>query len=327
MARALEAACIGDLVNDEAAKPRCSQTTRESVLVFDDTRGDMTFVNPTWTGWTRPVSKSATLVGGNNDESCAGCGCPPLPRSVWPRGDERCDRLSAISVLRPATHGRELPRTVRMSTEATQSRWVRDLGAVRNLRHSGIVKFVKSVRIGASGLTRAPAPHNDRNGCPHARDAAECRADLAPPDHSFRPLEIDLEPAAGAQPAHASIRPCLRKRGQKMDLSGVALEEHLDHACRHAEVAVDLKRRVRIEEVGVHAASAAIARIRCVDELEQILQQCERAIAIEQARPMIDLPGEAPSRAAIAAQLVRSANRSEELRCPRCDVPARMQSE
>src|SRR4249920_3061806 len=42
---------------------------------------------------------------------------------------------------------------------------------------------------------------------------------------------------------------------------------------------------------------------------------------------MIDLPGEAPSRAAIAAQLVRSANRSEELRCSRCDVPARMQSE
>ena len=97
----------------------------------------------------------------------------------------RCDRLSAISSFGDRLHTEGVaaaPDGRDVDERATQSRWVRDLGAVRNLWHSGIVKFVKSVRIGAFGRTRAPAPHNDRNGRSHARDAAECRADLAAPE-------------------------------------------------------------------------------------------------------------------------------------------------
>ena len=47
-----------------------------------------------------------------------------------------------------------------------------------------------------------------------------------------------------------------RQRGQQVELAGMALQQHLGDAGRRAEVAVDLKRRVRVEQVGVDATAA-----------------------------------------------------------------------
>jgi hypothetical protein len=46
-----------------------------------------------------------------------------------------------------------------------------------------------------------------------------------------------------------SARPRLRQRRQQVDLAGVALRQHLDDAGGGAEVAVDLERRVGVEQL------------------------------------------------------------------------------
>ena len=49
----------------------------------------------------------------------------------------------------------------------------------------------------------------------------------------------------------------------------MALHEHLDQTGRHTEIAVDLERRMRIEEVRIHAAAAVVIDIGVIDELQQ----------------------------------------------------------
>ena len=106
----------------------------------------------------------------------------------------------------------------------------------------------------------------------------------------------------------------------------MALRQHLDDAGGGAEVAVDLEGRVGVEQVGVDAAPAAIVRRAGLDQREQPRQQLERALAVEQARPLVDLPAHAPARGLVAAQLVRTAHRREQRRRRRGDVPARVEA-
>ena len=64
---------------------------------------------------------------------------------------------------------------------------------------------------------------------------------------------------------------------------------------RAAEVAVDLERRMRVEEVGQRAV------------LEQVRQQVVGVVAVVEAGPEVDLPGHAPAGAAVAAAFERLA--------------------
>src|SRR3972149_1213555 len=82
---------------------------------------------------------------------------------------------------------------------------------------------------------------------------AELRLDGDLLEFAILPLEVDLEAAAGAEARHRTGRPGLRQCGQKVELAGVTLQEHLRDACRAAEVSVDLERRMRAEQVRVHA--------------------------------------------------------------------------
>ena len=159
----------------------------------------------------------------------------------------------------------------------------------------------------------APRPHGDRRA--DARDAAQPRAQLGARQRAARPRQVDLEAAAQADAAHLARWPRRRQRRQQVDLAGVALRQHLDDAGGGAEVAVDLERRVGVEQVGVDAAAAAIVRRAGVDEGEQPRQQLERALAIEQPRPLVDLPGQAP-----AGALRRRAARA--IAAPRRTAPA-----
>ena len=81
-------------------------------------------------------------------------------------------------------------------------------------------------------------------------------------DFAVLPLDVHGEPAAGAQALDAAGRPGAGQRGQEMDqeraiaLADVALQQHLGDAGAGAEVAVDLERRVGVEQVGIQAAAA-----------------------------------------------------------------------
>src|ERR1039458_1474653 len=63
------------------------------------------------------------------------------------------------------------------------------------------------------------------------------------------PGDSHLEPAAGAQPLHRPVRPCLWQGGQQLHETCVALEQHLRNPGRGAKVAINLEWRIAVEEV------------------------------------------------------------------------------
>ena len=69
----------------------------------------------------------------------------------------------------------------------------------------------------------------------------------------------------------------------------MALQEHFRDAGRHTEVAVDLERRMRVEEVRIGV------------ELEEVLHDEEGVVAVLHPRPEIHFPAEAPAGGHVAA--------------------------
>src|SRR5205085_2712641 len=80
-----------------------------------------------------------------------------------------------------------------------------------------------------------------------------------------------------------------------------------------AEVAVYLERRVGVEEVRVDAAAAAARGVLSVDGRERGAQEFVGALAVEQTRPEVYLPSEAPARAGVAADFERPSGCREQL--------------
>ena len=85
----------------------------------------------------------------------------------------------------------------------------------------------------------------------------------------------------------------------------VALEEHLGDARSGAEVAVDLERRVGVEQVRQGVPGQGL------DE------HLVGVVAVEQAGPEVDLPGLGPAGAAVAAEDQRLPRGLEESRACR----------
>ena len=63
------------------------------------------------------------------------------------------------------------------------------------------------------------------------------------------PTQINFYSAARAKPFYRSFGPHSRKRRQKTNFSGVALEQHFSHSGGAAKVPIDLKRGVIVQEV------------------------------------------------------------------------------
>ena len=131
---------------------------------------------------------------------------------------------------------------------------------------------------------------------------------------SLLPLDVHLERAPGAETADASRRPGGGEGGEEIDhrrpsvgRAAVGLHQHLRDAGGHAEVAVDLEGRVGVEQVGVDAAAARVARARRVDEPEQVADEAVRVVAVAEARPQVDLPGHRPAGAVVARAAPASA--------------------
>ncbi len=77
-----------------------------------------------------------------------------------------------------------------------------------------------------------------------------------------------------------------------MNLTVLALKQHLGDTCSCAKVSVDLKRRMQIKQVG----RGSLGR-------EQITKQFMRSISLLQPRPEVDLPCQAPARGNVAANI------------------------
>src|SRR5690606_22735374 len=103
-------------------------------------------------------------------------------------------------------------------------------------------------------------------------------------------------------------------------------EQHLGDPGRRSEIAVDLEGRVSVQQIGVHAAPGGSAPPE-VDRRQELLQAFVRLFAIEQTRPKVHLPGQAPARPFVGAELQRLAARRPKgrIRTPG-DLPARMQA-
>ena len=69
------------------------------------------------------------------------------------------------------------------------------------------------------------------------------------PELSGLPYEADANVAPGAEAANLAIRPRRRQGGQQVELSGMALQEHLRDACAASEVTVYLEGWVIVKEV------------------------------------------------------------------------------
>src|SRR5688572_29277086 len=163
---------------------------------------------------------------------------------------------------------------------------------------------------------------------PNAHPSGPRGSEPCLPHRTVLPVDVHLDPSARPQPAHPTGRPRGWQRRKQVDLSGVALEEHLGDPRRRAEVAVDLKRRVRVEQVGVDTAAAGVVRGRAPRRLEQVGEDYERVVAVAHARPEVGLPRHRPAGRLVAADLHRAARRGVELRRPLArDLAAGMDAE
>ena len=88
----------------------------------------------------------------------------------------------------------------------------------------------------------------------HMQRLSEQRTNLRALEGAIVPRQVDLESAARSEACDSACRPRCGQSRQQADLSLVALQQHLGDCRRAAEVAVDLKRRMRIEHIGVSAS-------------------------------------------------------------------------
>ena len=130
----------------------------------------------------------------------------------------------------------------------------------------------------------------------------------------FRPAtEYPPEISPRTQAGDPAGGPGFGQRRQQLDFAGVGLQQHLADAGGVAEVAVDLERRVGVEEVCVHAAAVPVVHARVADEPQQVADEFVGAVAVVQARPEVDLPGGAPAGAHVAARVERDPRRLGQL--------------
>ena len=87
-----------------------------------------------------------------------------------------------------------------------------------------------------------------------------------------------------------------------MDLTRVALDEHFTVSGGCSKVAIDLERRMRIEQVWIYTGTAlAVDSFRLTNHSQQISQHGVGAIAIPESGLEIDFPGATPTGALLAA--------------------------
>src|SRR5215470_2786494 len=100
-----------------------------------------------------------------------------------------------------------------------------------------------------------------------------------------------------------------------MNLAGVRLQQHLsDSGCR-SEIAIDLKWRMSIEQIGVYAAAAVVSNVFYENWCQRFPQKQIGMIAFEHSCPKIDFPRQTPTGANVAAHFQTLLRRCKQLGC------------
>ncbi len=157
--------------------------------------------------------------------------------------------------------------------------------------------------------------HRHGARCTQSRGPARPRMQHRLGQYAARPGHIDLEAAARQQTPDTAVRQAGRQRGQQMQLVVLALHEPFRDPGRGTEVAVDLERRMEIEQVGRRPLGC-----------EQVGQQLMGTLALLESCPEVDLPGERPAGARVPALHQGRPGGGEQLgRTGAADLVARMQ--
>ena len=119
------------------------------------------------------------------------------------------------------------------------------------------------------------------------------------------PADVHRIAAARAQAAHRAVRPRRRQRGQQVDLAALALQQHLGDPRGSAEVAVDLERRVGVEQVRVGAPALVLRLARTPARTAGACAACgrrgRRRAAAPRARSSTPWPSPCRRRRAVRA--------------------------
>ena len=176
------------------------------------------------------IDRAQTAVGVDlEDGNARGCLSGRLvPQRLEPCGREQDERKQRVFITIVSPDARGLPPRIRAQVIANQRE--------------------RRTAAGLEGAQRVAAAHTQR--------LSEQRTNGRALECAVLPRQIDLEPAARSQAGDVTVRPRRRKRRQQANLSLVTLQQHLGDCRRAAEVAVDLKRRVRVEHVGVGTLGA-----------------------------------------------------------------------
>src|SRR5579859_145920 len=103
------------------------------------------------------------------------------------------------------------------------------------------------------------------------------------------PGQVDGEAAAGAQASYLAVGEGGGEGREEIDAVVLALEQHLGDAGCAAKVAIDLERRMRVEHIRVYSAVFT----RGADGIgEQFIEQFQGVVAVAEAGPAVDLPGD-----------------------------------
>ena len=129
---------------------------------------------------------------------------------------------------------------------------------------------------------------------------------------SIVPLFVHNKSTTGTQTLHTTLLPVCRQRGQQMNGAVMTLHKHLADTCRHAEVTVNLERRMGIKEVWIGTAVGILSCSTIIrQQMQHILDNLEGMVAIEHTCPEIRLPSQTPTRSHITTlvQRIRSSGK------------------
>lgn len=106
------------------------------------------------------------------------------------------------------------------------------------------------------------------------------------------------------------------------------LEQHFGYAGRGGEIAVDLKGRVRVEQVRIDPSAEIVLRFVTPNKIQQVADEPERPVAFTESGPKRNFPAKAPSRSLVSSALERLPGSREQLwRCPFRQLPSRVNAE
>ena len=141
---------------------------------------------------------------------------------------------------------------------------------------------------------------------------------------SILPIQVYGSTATYAHSTEVAGSPAIRQGRKQMDKAFMTLQQHFANSRRATIVAINLKRRMRTEQVGESAAT--MTSRRSIDSrMQQTLEEFPSTVSVTQTSPEVYLPSTAPTSTLISRRfkVIRQASASSgvdsgEIRFPGC---------